>query len=129
VRYTLLISGNSSIGPGVTSPVTENEKTQFVIFPRNAKGEVIAVDTPFQVIISNAAGNVPSHVTAREDHTFQVEYAPSSVGALQVEVKFLEKQIQKSPFKIQVESSFDSNKVSAKGRILNFFLFISRTWT
>ena len=85
------------------SPVTKNVKTHFTICPRNSKGDPIS-ETGFSVSGIESVMN-----------GLQVEYTPNKSGEIQLEIKHRDKHISNSPLKIQVESAFDANKITARG--------------
>ena len=87
----------------MTSPVTENVKTHFTICPRNSKGEATS-ETDFTV------SGIECKING-----LQVEYTPNQSGEIQVEIKYRDRPISGSPYKVQVESAFDANKIGAKG--------------
>lgn len=98
-------------GPGVDTDkgIRANEPTSFTIDAKEA-GEA-----PLEVSVTDKLGKRPADVMKLEDNVYQASYVVPEEGQCQLDVKYGNQHVPKSPFKMPVKPSYDPSKVRVYG--------------
>ena len=116
IRAAPDVNACSGTGAGLKRGITEQPNTFTILSPE--KG-LLEKKHGLEVTVSSVDKDVPVEITDNNDMTYTVTYTPSSKGAHVASVKFYEKPIPGSPFKITVVPAADASKCRAYGPALH----------
>ena len=109
------VNACSVTGAGLKRGVAGQPNTFKILSPE--KG--LLQKEGLEVTVSSANEMVPVEITDNEDTTYTVTYTPPKEGAHVATVKFYQKPIPGSPFKINVVPAADASKCRAYGPALH----------
>ena len=116
IRAAPDINACSATGAGLKRGIAEKPNTFKILSPE--KG-LLERKNGLNVTVSSADGEVPMEITDNDDSTYTVTYMPPTKGAHVASIKFYEKPIAGSPFKINVVPAADASKCRAYGPALH----------
>ncbi|XP_036366037.1 filamin-A isoform X2 [Octopus sinensis] len=102
-------------GPGVDTAkgVKPKEPTSFTIDTKEAG------DAPLEVTVTDKFGKRPADVHPIEEGVFKANYTVPEEGPCQLDVKYANQHVPKSPFNMPVKPGFDPTKVRVYGPGVN----------
>uniref|UniRef100_A0A0L8H0B8 Calponin-homology (CH) domain-containing protein n=1 Tax=Octopus bimaculoides TaxID=37653 RepID=A0A0L8H0B8_OCTBM len=102
-------------GPGVDTAkgVKPKEPTSFTIDTKEAG------DAPLEVTVTDKFGKRPAEVHPIEEGVFKANYTVPEEGPCQLDVKYANQHVPKSPFNMPVKPGFDPSKVRVYGPGVN----------
>ena len=112
IRAAPNVNACSATGEGLKRGFTGKPNTFKILSPE--KG-LLEKKTGLEVAVSSADEEVPVEITDNDDSTYTVTYTPPSEGAYVASIKFYEKPITGSPFKINVVPAAEASKCRAYG--------------
>ena len=116
IRAAPDVNACSVTGVGLKRGIAQKPNTFKILSPE--KG-LLEKKNGLEVTVGSADKEVSVEITDNEDTTYTVTYTPPDKGAYVASVKFYEKPIAGSPFKITVVPAADPSKCRAYGPALH----------
>lgn len=116
IRVAPDINACSATGVGLKRGIAQKPNTFKILSPE--KG-LLEKKNGLDVTVSSTDQDLPVEITDNDDTTYTVTYTPPEKGAHIAAIKFYEKPIAGSPFKINVVPAADASKCRAYGPALH----------